>query len=107
MKINAVNNQNFEARKFRLPVKTLDVTNPELIQYGLQTKKVNFVKEYSNPKAEVLYNKAQQTSNIKEKMRLLSEMGEFELYDCGSGFSGKIHMNIFLALSKFFDFFQK
>ena len=105
MKINAINNQNFEARKLRLPVKTLDLTNPELINYGRQTKNVNMVKEYSNPNAKVLYNEAMKSNDIKEKARLFSKMGEFELYDFGDGAFGKLRMNIYLALTKVTDLF--
>ena len=106
MRIKTINNQNFEAKRLRLTVKKMDLTNPELIQYGRQVKNVNLVKEYSNPNAKSLYKEAMQTKNIREKARLFSEMGDFELYDFGDGFLGKARMNIFLALSKVTDLFS-
>ena len=106
MKINAINNQNFEARRFRLTVKKMDLTNPDLIQYGRQFKSVNFVKEYSNPEAESLYKKAIETKDMREKARLLSEMDDFELIDFGPGVLGKMRMNLYLAISKVTDLFS-
>lgn len=105
MKINSINNYNntFEAKKFRQIVKKLDVTNPELLQYGRQFKDVNIIKEYYNPKAENLYNKATKSKNINERMLLLSEMGDYEIYDFGEGLLGKARMYTFMALSKVAD----
>ena len=105
MRIQALNNQNFEARKLRLPVKYLDLTNPDLIEYGRQLKKVNIIQEYSNPNARKLYSEAKKTSDIKEKMRLLSEMGDYEIYDFGDGALGKFRMNLYLFFSRFTDVF--
>ena len=105
MKIQSINNQNFEAKRFRLKVTKLDLTNPELIQYGRQEKRVNLVKEYTNPNAEILYRKAMRTKNVVEKAHLFTKMGDFELYNFGEGILGKIRMNIFLFISKFTDLF--
>ena len=106
MKINTINNQNFEAKRLRVTVKNLDLTNPELVEFGRQVKNVNLLKEYSNPKDKILYNRAMKTNNIREKARLLSKMGDFELYDFGDGILGKIRMNIYLAMSKVTDLFS-
>ena len=103
MNVQVIGNQNFEAKKFRVPVRSLDLTNPELIQYGRSIKKVNMIKEYSNPKAEFLYKQAQKSNNIKEKMRLYAEMGNYELYEFEDGFLGNIRMKLFLAISKIAD----
>ena len=103
MKAQAISNQSFEAKRLRLVVKKLDLTNPDLMQYGRQTKRVNLVKEYVNPRAEELYKKAMQTNNIKEKTKLFSQMGDYELYDFGDGFLGAFKMKIYLAISKITD----
>ena len=42
-------------------------------------KPSKYVMEYKNPKAKELYEKAQKTADIKEKVRLLDEMGHYEL----------------------------
>lgn len=73
MHVKAISNQTFEAKKFRLPIK------------NLQTKwgyiPVDCVKEFDNPQAEELYKKAQQTSNLKEKVALLLQMGDYKIID--------------------------
>ena len=106
MKIQAINSQNFEAKKLRLTVKKMDLTNPDLINYGIQTKNVNLVKEYWNPNAKALYDQAMKTNNIKEKSRLLTEMGEYELYNFGDGALGKLRMNLYLVIAKITDLFS-
>ena len=88
MKINAINNQNFEARKFRLPIKFLDFSNPDLMQYAKATKEVNMAKVYSNPNAKDLYEKAMKTQDAEEKARLLLEMGDYEIVNYGTGIIG-------------------
>ena len=45
------------------------------------------------------------TNDIKEKMRLYSQMGEYEIYDFGDGLLGNLRMKFFLALSKIGDLF--
>ena len=77
MKICSIPSQNFQARKFRLPVKAVEMAQPGFSA----TEKVNWVKEFSNPKAEVLYKKAMETSDLKEKMRLFEQMGEYRVFD--------------------------
>ena len=77
MKICSIPSQNFQARKFRLPVKTVEWAHPGFSA----TEKVNWVKEFSNPKAEELYKKAMETSDLQEKMKLLDQMGEYRLFD--------------------------
>lgn len=79
MNIQAINAQNFGAKKFRLPVKSMMVGD---IDTGLFAyKKVSLVKEYENPNAEALYKQAQKAKNLKEKIRLFDEMGEYRLID--------------------------
>ena len=88
MKINAINNQNFEARKFRLPIKTVDLTNPELMALGKQEVEVNWYKVFENPKAGVLYKQAQRTQDWQDKARLFAEMGHYEIVEYGTGLIG-------------------
>ena len=77
MKISTINNQIFEAQKFRLPVKEAIFGPPEFHCTG----KVNWVKEYTNPKAKDLYEKAMKTKDLQEKMKLFNQMGEYKLID--------------------------
>jgi len=85
MKIQGLNNINFGAKKFRLPVKI--VKNTESITamqpWGYKDEFVsgNFVREYNNPKAEEYFNKAMASNNIDEKMRYLDKMGDYKIID--------------------------
>ena len=88
MKINTINNQKFEAKKFRLPIKTVDLTNPELIALGKQEIKVNWYKVFENPNAGALYKQAQKTKDWQEKVKLLAEMGHYEIVEYGTGLIG-------------------
>ena len=88
MKINSINNQNFEARKFRLPIKKVDLTNPELIALGKQEVEVNWYKVFENPKAGALYKQAQKAKDWQEKARLYAEMGHYEVVEYGTGLIG-------------------
>ena len=106
MRIQNISNQNFESRKLRLPIKQLDFSNPELMQYGRAVKNVNIIKEYSNPKAIEFYDNAMRENDIMKKTRIFSEMGDFELIDFGDGVLGKIRMNIYLAITKITDMFS-
>jgi len=72
MKINSIG-QTFEAKKFRLPVNYLETEWGKL--------PVDCAKEFDNPAAEDLYNKAQKTKDLKEKINLLSQMGDYKLVD--------------------------
>ena len=72
------NKQQFTAEKFRVPVKEIVYTIGGI---RLWTKKCNLVREYSNPNAEQLYKQAKQTHDFREKARLYSEMGHYELVD--------------------------
>ena len=89
MKINIINNQNFESKKFRIPVKMIkDNTDPIVAGRQYSPKDVfvkgNFVKEYSNPKAEEYFYKALETSNLDEKFRYLEKMGDYKIVDISS-----------------------
>lgn len=78
MNVQAINNQSFGAKKFRIPVKTAMVGSPET---GFAKRKVNLVKEYSNPNAEKLWKQAMQETSIKKKTSLIEAMGEYKLID--------------------------
>ena len=88
MKINAVNNQHFEARKFKLPIKTVDLTNPEIMALGKQEVEVNWYKVFENPKASKLYKQALNATDWQEKARLYAEMGHYEIVEYGTGLIG-------------------
>ena len=80
MKINPINDQNFEAKKFRIPVKTEFVRKDNIVH---ETRMI--VKEFSNPKAKVLWNKALEENNLSKKMKYLNAMGEYKLVDINQG----------------------
>ncbi len=88
MKINAINNQKFEARKFRLPIKKVDLTNPEIMALGKQEVEVNWYKVFENPKANALYKQAQKAKNWQEKAHLYAEMGHYDIVEYGTGLIG-------------------
>ena len=77
---NIKNNQYFtaKAKKFRLPVQSYIYTIDGI---PIWSRRCNAVKEFSNPNAEQLYKQAKKTKDIKEKARLYSEMGHYELID--------------------------
>lgn len=78
MNIQAISNQSFGAKNFRIPVKTAIVGN---VETGFVKKRVNLVKEYSNPNAELLWNQAQNETSMRKKLKLLDAMGEYKLVD--------------------------
>ena len=86
MRVQNINSFNFESKKFRIPVKMIK-ENVDPIVAGRQYQpsdffvKGNFVKEYSNPKAEEYFYKALETSNLDEKMRYLEKMGKYKIVD--------------------------
>ena len=88
MKINVINNQIFEARKFRLPIKTVDLTNPEIMALGKQELAVNWYKVFEKPKAGALYKQAQNTKDWQERAKLYAEMGHYEIVEYGTGLIG-------------------
>lgn len=73
MKINSITNQSFEANKFRIPVKKVQTKWGDI--------PVDCVKEFDNPKARELYERAQKTENIEERINLLSQMGDYRIID--------------------------
>lgn len=85
MKINAINNTNFEAKKFRLPVRIVKpTTDVSMIdQYAPKETLASgvFVKEYSNPRARKFFNKAMQTDDIDKKLYYLDKMGDYKIVD--------------------------
>ena len=84
MRTIAINNINFGNKKFRLPVRIIK-QNAESTPYATDSLKKdkeiygNFVREYDNPKAEELFYKALETTNLEEKFKLLSEMGDYKI----------------------------
>ena len=85
MKINAINNQNFEAKKFRLPLKIVKDTESVKANITYASKQTDlpgvYVMEYSNPLAKDLYEKAMNTKNLEEKLNLLEKMGDYKVID--------------------------
>lgn len=73
MYVKAISSQTFEANKFRLPVKTIQTKWGDI--------PVDCIKEFDNPQAEELYKKAQQNSNLEEKVALLSQIGDYKVID--------------------------
>ena len=73
MRVDSIKYQTFEGNKFRLPIKNLQT------KWGV--KRVDCIKEYNNPRAEELYEKAQQTKDLKVKINLLSQMGDYRVID--------------------------
>jgi len=73
MKINSITGQNFEGKKFRIPIKKISTKWGDV--------PVDCAKEFSNPKAGELYNQAQKAQNIKDRVNLLSQMGEYRIID--------------------------
>ena len=78
MRINSIDNQSFESKKFRLIIGDQMYAHVGTTMTNFKTFG-RYVQEYSNPKAEELYKQAKKTSNIKEKVRLYDEMGHYEL----------------------------
>ena len=80
MRINQITNQNFESKNFKQVV-----GNQLYIRIGTKMTSYattgRYVKVYSNPHAEELYKKAQQTKDYDERIRLLDQMGDYELID--------------------------
>ena len=76
MRIIKIVNQSFESQKLRLPINDIIYTIDGI---PLWSKKSNCVKEYSNPNAKQLYEKAKQSHDIKEVMKLYDEMGHYEI----------------------------
>ena len=85
MNIQSISNTNFGAKKFRLPVKFVksreSINTSEAWINKDEFVSGNFVREYSNPKAEKYFNKAMESNNIDEKMRYLDKMGDYKIID--------------------------
>ena len=81
MKIQKIDNTNFGARKFRVPVKVERYERGRNNSIDIRTVSGRWVEEYSNPDAEELFMQAQKTDSISEKLNLLRQMGHPELKD--------------------------
>ncbi len=77
MKIAAINNQNFQAKKFRVSavVTMPDTCNP------LKTITRKMIQEYSNPCAKNYYKQAQKEKSLQRRIELYEAMGEYKLID--------------------------
>ena len=73
MRVNIVNRQNFEAEKFRIPIKNLET------KWGFI--ETDCYREYDNPRAEELYNLAKKETDLKKKIDLLDAMGDYRIVD--------------------------
>lgn len=81
MKVQNIGSQNFEAKKFRVPLKKVDLTHPDFLKYGRSEISVNYVKEYENPNAEKIYKEAMKIKDPFERGKKLAEMGHYKLID--------------------------
>ena len=86
MRIQNINSFNFESKRFRIPVKFIKENSDPIVagrQYYPKDvfEKGNFVKEYSNPRAEEYFNKALEATNIDEKIKYLEQMGDYTIVD--------------------------
>lgn len=77
MKTQPVNNQSFGIKKFRLPIKAITYGGPHE-SYTVKTTD-NIVKEYPNPLAADLYQKANEVESTEEKVRLIDSMGHYRI----------------------------
>ena len=79
--ISTINNQNFNAQPFRLPIKTITYNTKV---GSVKTQEVNWAREFNNPKAEEYYRKlqeAQKARNIAEVAYWSSMMGKYKIVD--------------------------
>lgn len=87
MKIQAVSSPiTFEAKKFRLKMNSIEHIDPN--SGHSFSAHMFWAREYSNPNAEMLYKRANATKDIKEKAKLYSEMGHYQMFLYGSGIVG-------------------
>ncbi len=77
MNIQAINNQNFQAKKFRRPVTVIE-PKPENF-FMTRTREVIY--EYSNPQAKSLYHQAQREKSAQRKIELYEDMGEYKIIE--------------------------
>ncbi|MCR5266154.1 MAG: hypothetical protein K6E29_06125 [Cyanobacteria bacterium RUI128] len=77
MKTQAINNQSFGIKKFRLPIKSITYGEPHA-SYTVKTSE-NIVREYPNPMAAALYKKANEAESTEEKIRLFDSMGHYRI----------------------------
>ena len=84
MRVEKINsntfNQNFNAKKFRVPVKISTIDRSGIAD-RIKKKPGKWVQEYSNPKAEEIYKKAMGTEDLFKSLHLLRSMGAYELKD--------------------------
>ena len=78
MRINSISEQNFESKRFRIVVEPnlYSTIGSSVIRFKTSSK---YVKEYSNPRAEEIYNKIQKSNDIYEKAALTEFLGHYEL----------------------------
>ena len=89
MKIQTINSQtNFNAKNFKIKSNKMQYTYTDTGYTFF--KNMYWAKEYSNPKAEELYNRAMQTKDLKQKTELFKEMGHYKMLIYGTGLIGFI-----------------
>ena len=85
MKVNAINNINFDAKKFRLPVRIVKpATSASRLEKSVAKENLVsgvFVREYSNPDAKKFFDKAMMTDDIDKKIYYLDKMGDYKVID--------------------------
>ena len=83
MRVNSINSLSFGNKKFRLPVKILKPTesiSQKISSYRKESQVPgNFVREYSNPKAEEYFIKAQNATSVGEMLKYFDAMGEYKI----------------------------
>lgn len=82
MKVQNIENQNFKANKFKLPLKKVSMSKKSL--YGFIPKQiieVDYYREYDNPNAKSIYDKAISAKTMKEKCALFAKMGNYTLVE--------------------------
>lgn len=77
MNIQAVNNQNFQAKKFRLPVTVIE---PKL-KNPFMTRTREVIYEFSNPQAKSLYHQAQREKSFQRRIELYEDMGGYKIIE--------------------------
>lgn len=76
--IQGYSSQNFTANKFRIPIKGITFS---VDGFPVHAEIFKGYREYPNPNAEKLYNEAKKATNLAERIKLLSEMGDYHIVD--------------------------
>ena len=83
MRINSIESLSFGNKKFRLPVKIVKPTDSISQRMSSYKREMqvpgNYVREYSNPKAEEYFIKAQNAKTIDEMLKYYDAMGDYKV----------------------------